>query len=112
MSTTLNPTVAAISSNVTAYTPAVIAGVQAAEVSGQQGASKLQTVVNAVLGTAGALEQSSNPNVAAISALVNLVVSIFNSTGIFSHKSAAASAAPAATQASVVQLPVNVTVTQ
>lgn len=71
------------------YTPAVIAGVQAAETTGAAGDTKLQAVVNGVIATSGALESSSNVDIAGISALVNLVVSIFNATGIFNHKKAA-----------------------
>ena len=86
----LNPTIAAVNSNVLAFTPAVMAGVMAAEQSGADGATKQQAVVNAVLGTSGVLESNTNPNVAGIAGLVNLVLSIFNATGIFSHKKAVA----------------------
>jgi hypothetical protein len=92
MSTTpqaLNPTVAAITTDTLTYTPAVIAGVQAAEVTGASGPTKLQAVVNGVLAGSAALEATPNSNVAAIAALTNLIVSIFNATGIFSHKKAA-----------------------
>lgn len=84
---TVSPTVTAITNATINYVPAVIAGVQAAEASTAAGTTKLQAVVNGVLGTTGALETNSNPNVAAIAALANLFVSIFNSTGLFSHKS-------------------------
>jgi len=86
----MRTTIAAIDNSVIAYTPAVIAGVQAAEASSASGGTKLQAVVNGVLGTTGALESNPNPNVAAVSALVNLFVSIFNATGLFGHKSAPA----------------------
>ncbi len=94
MAPTLNPTLATITNDVAGYTPAVLAGVQAAEQSTAGGSTKLQAVVNGVLGTTGALETNTNPNVAAVSALANLIVGIFNALGIFGHKSAPAAAAP------------------
>lgn len=85
-----NTTISAITTQTLTYAPAVIAGVQAAETTGASGTSKLQAVVNGVLAGSQALEGAPNPDVAGIAALVNLFVSIFNATGIFSHKKAAA----------------------
>jgi hypothetical protein len=85
--TTLNPTIAAITSHTITFAPAVIAGVQAAEMSSANGTTKQQAVVNAVLAGARAAEGTPNPNVAAIASLVDLVVSVLNATGLFSHKS-------------------------
>lgn len=81
----LNPTIAAITSNTLSYAPAVVAGVQAAEITGASGATKQQAVINGILAGSQALEIAPNPNVAAIAALINLFVSIFNATGIFHH---------------------------
>jgi hypothetical protein len=86
----MNPTIAAVNAQTLTYVPAVLAGVQAAEQSAGNGASKKQAVVNAILIGARAAEATPNPNVAGIAALVDLVVSILNSTGVFSHKSAPA----------------------
>lgn len=84
----LNPTIAAITTQTLTYTPAVIAGVQAAETSLASGPSKQQAVINAILAGSQAAEGVPNPNVAAIAALVNLTVSIFNALGLFKHKAA------------------------
>lgn len=88
-------TVTAITTQTLSYAPAVAAGVQAAELSNASGDTKLEAVVNGVLAISGATEQSTNPEVAGISLLVNLFVSIFNATGIFNHKSASKTPAPA-----------------
>jgi flagellar biosynthesis protein FliQ len=85
-------TVNTITNETLTYAPAVLAGVQVAETTGASGSSKLQAVVNGVLAASQAGEAVPNATVAGISALVNLVVSIFNATGIFSHKAAAPSA--------------------
>lgn len=89
----VNPTIQSITNLTLNYTPATIAGVLAAEQSNAAGATKLQSVVNGVLATTGSLETNTNPNVAAISALANLFVSIFNDTGLFSSKTKTASTA-------------------
>lgn len=81
-------TVNTITSDTLVYAPAVLAGVQAAEVSAAPGTTKLQAVVNGVLAASQAGEAVPNATVAGISMLVNLVVSIFNATGLFSHKAA------------------------
>lgn len=88
----MNQTIATINTQTITYLPAVLAGVQAAEQSNAAGATKKQAVVNAVIAGARGAETSTNPNVAGIAALVDLVVSILNSTGVFSHKSPAAPA--------------------
>lgn len=79
--------ITSISQQVATYTPAVIAGVQAAEVSGASGSAKLQAVLDGIQAGSAAAELIPIPQVEAIAALVNLVVSIFNSLGIFKHNS-------------------------
>lgn len=86
MPTTLNPTISAITQDTASFAPAVLAGVQAAQLANVDGGTKQEAVVNAVLGTTGALESNSNPNVAGIAALANLFVNIFNTLGVFKHK--------------------------
>lgn len=86
MSTT--PIVTQITSGTIAYAPAVLAGIQAAELSSASSETKQQAVVNAVLAGSQALEGAPNANVAGVAALVNLFVSIANATGLFSHKKA------------------------
>lgn len=90
-------TINTITTQTLSYAPAVIAGVQAAELSGASGETKAQAVVNAVLAGSGAAESATNPNVAGIASLVNLFVSIFNATGLFSHKATVPAVAPAKT---------------
>ena len=86
---TLNPTIAAITIDSLTYVPAVIAGIQAAEATGQPGATKQQAVINGILGSVegatGVLATTPgvNANVSAIAALINLFVSIF-----YPHKAA------------------------
>lgn len=74
-------TVNTITTGVEQYTPAVIAGIQAAELTGAPGPSKQAAVVSSVLNGvevgSGALENSSNPTVAGVALLVNMFVSIF-----------------------------------
>ncbi len=83
----MNPTLAAIDQQTLKYTPAVIAGILAAEQlgAGSTGAEKASAVVGAV---SASLAGSSNPNVAGIAALVNLGVFIANHLGVFKHKTA------------------------
>lgn len=81
----MNPIISAITLATVNYSPAVLAGIQAAEASKASGSTKLQAVVNGVLGTTGALETNTNPNVAAVSALANFFVGIANATGMFNH---------------------------
>lgn len=71
------------------YAPAVMAGVQAAELSSATGAAKKQAVVNGIIAGSQTVQQSPgvSPTVSAIAGLVDLFVSIFNSLGVFSHKS-------------------------
>jgi hypothetical protein len=70
------------------YLPAVLAGVQVAEASQASGADKAQAVVDAVIAGSGAVAQipGAPPQVAAVSGLVNLAVSILNALGVFKHK--------------------------
>lgn len=81
--------VTTITSDTLQYAPAVIAGIQAAELAGGTGQAKHTAVLNGILtgvqvGSA-ALAQSSTGQVQAISSLINLFVSIFNSLGLFKH---------------------------
>ncbi len=79
-------TVNDITSQIVTYTPAVAAAVQAAEMTGASGQSKKQAVLNAIQAGSQLAAGVPQPQVAAISSLVNLVVSIFNALGVFSHK--------------------------
>ena len=87
-------TVATITADVTQYIPAVGAGVQAAEMAARaaeaqgitvSGEQKANAVLQGIQAGAGTLAQGTG-QVAAISGLINLFVSIFNSLGIFDHK--------------------------
>lgn len=92
------PLVTTITNETLQYAPAVIAGIQAAETAAQQtaatGAQKHDAVLNGVLAGiqvgSGALAQSGTGQVAAISGLINLFVSIFNSLNLFKHSTAPA----------------------
>ena len=84
-------TVNQITAETTQYAPAVLVGIQAAELAGLQnpqatGADKANAVLQGIQQGSAALSQSQQPNVAAISTMINLFVSIFNSLGVFSHK--------------------------
>lgn len=86
-------TVTNITTQVASFTPAVLAAVQAAEsVPGASGPDKQRAVVQAVLvGVeigSQALESHPNPVVASVALLVNLVVSVLNSLGVFKRKTA------------------------
>ena len=90
------PLVTQITNETLQFAPAVLAGVQAAELAtGASGQTKHQAVLNGVLQGiqvgSGALAQSSTGQVAAISGLINLFVSIFNSLGLFKHTTVSAS---------------------
>jgi len=80
-------TVNDITSGILIYTPAVIAGVQAAEATNASGPDKLGAVLAGIQAGSGVLAGSTTANgdVKAISGLVNLVVSIFNALGVFKH---------------------------
>ena len=78
-------TVTQIDSQIMAYTPAVMAGVTAAEASSQSGSNKKQAVLSAIQAGTKVGETIPVPQVAAISGLIDLVVSIFNALGIFKH---------------------------
>ncbi len=90
-------TVNGITGQIVSYTPALVQSVRAAvevaesvpEVTGPQ---KQRAVVAAVLEGvevgSQALETHSNPTVAAVALLVNLVVSVLNSLGVFKRKAA------------------------
>lgn len=82
----ITSTVTQIDNQVLTYVPAVLAGVQAAEQSGASGQSKKQAVLDGVLAGAKAGESVQIPQVAAISGLIDLIVSIFNALGVFKKK--------------------------
>ena len=69
------------------YAPAVIAGVQAAEVSGASGSNKKQAVLDGILAGAKLGENMPIPQVAAISGMIDMFVTIFNSLGLFKKSS-------------------------
>ncbi len=80
-----------ITNQIAGFAPAVIVAVQAAEaVPGASGSDKQKAVVQAVLTGvevgSQALETHSNPAVASVALLVNLVVSVFNALGLFKRK--------------------------
>ncbi len=79
-------TVDQITAQVATYTPAVIAAVQVAQATSASGEDKLNAVVNAILAGSQIGEAVPVPQVAAISALVNLTVSILKSLGVFHKK--------------------------
>lgn len=74
------------------YIPAAIAAVQVVEAVAPtaSGADKQQAAVNAIIAGSGVLATSANvPGaVSAIAGLVDIVVSIMNAFGVFSHESA------------------------
>jgi len=84
--TQMNPVISAIDTQVLNYAPAVLAGVQAAEMTAASGPSKFQAVLAGILAGSQAAEAIPIPNVQGIAALVNLSVTILNMLGAFSHK--------------------------
>jgi len=86
-SSTLNPTIAAITTDTVMFTPTVVAAVQTAEALGANatGAEKASAAISAA-SAALASQSGVNPNVQAIAALVNLSVNIANLLGVFRHK--------------------------
>lgn len=79
-------TVNAIDAQALQYAPAAIAGIHAAELSSASGANKKQAVIDGILAGAKIGETVPVPQVAAISAMIDLFVSIFNALGIFKKK--------------------------
>jgi len=75
-----------INNQVLAYAPAAIAAIQAAETSDLSGAAKRQAVIDGILAGARAGETSQNVNVAAISGMIDLIVSVLNATGVFKKR--------------------------
>lgn len=86
-------TVNGITNQELTYLPAVLAGIQAAEAANAAapGQQKAQAVLDGIVAGASveAGTPGANPNVAAISALISLSVSIFSAMGIFKHKATA-----------------------
>lgn len=91
-------TVNTITTDVQQFIPAVSAGVQAAEIAAQTaasqgiivtGAQKASAVLEGIQAGSGVLAQGTG-QVAAISGLINLFVSIFNSLNLFKHSTAPA----------------------
>lgn len=76
----------AITTQTLQYLPAVLAGVQTAEVSGATGQGKLNAVLQGIQAGSGLAAGSANADVAGIATLINLVVSIFNATNVFKKK--------------------------
>lgn len=76
-------TVTQIDTQTLQYAPAVLAAIQAAELSGQSGSNKKQAVLDGVLKGAQVAENIPIPQVQAIAGMVDMFVSIFNSLGIF-----------------------------
>ena len=81
-------TVTTIDTQTLTYLPAVIAGMQAAELTGASVDSKKQAVLNAVIAGSTVLASSPNPNVAAIAGMIDLFASIFTALGFFRKKAA------------------------
>lgn len=91
------PLVTTITNETLQYAPAVIAGIQAAELTGATGQSKQAAVVSSVLNGvevgSGVLESSPNPTVAGVALLVNMFVSIFKALNFGPFKQSPAVAA-------------------
>ncbi len=87
-------TVTEITAQVSTYTPAVLAGVQAAEQSGAAGSDKKAAVLAGIQAGAKVGESIPAPIVSGISSLIDLVVSIFNALGLFSHKTSVVAPIP------------------
>lgn len=68
------------------YAPTVMAGIVAAQQSSADGATKKQAVIDGILAGAKAGETIPVPQVAAISGMIDLFVSIFKALGIFGKK--------------------------
>ena len=82
-------TVTQIDNQTLQYAPTVLAGIQAAELSSASGENKKQAVLAGILAGAKVGETIPVPQVAAISGMIDLFVSIFNALGLFNHKAAA-----------------------
>jgi hypothetical protein len=81
-------TVSTITTDTLQYAPlalSAVTGVEAAA-AGLPGETKSQIAINMVLAAAQTGEAVPVPQVQAVSALVALLVSILNATGMFSHK--------------------------
>ncbi len=83
----ISSTVTRITNQELLYTPVILHAVQAAQASNADGETKKAAVLAVTLAAAQGLESNPNPNVAAIAALIDLTVSIFKATGLFSRKS-------------------------
>ncbi len=86
-------TVNQIDTETLAYAPTAIAGILAAEQTAASGGSKKQAVIDGILAGAKVGETVPIPQVAAISGMIDLFVSIFNALGLFRHKTLPASPA-------------------
>ncbi len=78
------------------YLPAVMAGVMVAQESDAAGADKHAAVLDAVIAGSGALAGAAgaNPDVAAVSGLINLAVSILKALGVFKRRPSVVPAQP------------------
>jgi hypothetical protein len=92
MTPPVQATIEAANAAASAYAPVAIAAVLAAEQSRASGMAKQQAVVNAILAGARMGESVPNANVAGVAALVDLIVSVLNATGVFSHRAPVAAA--------------------
>jgi flagellar biosynthesis protein FliQ len=81
----MNPTIAAINTQTLAFAPAVLAAIQAVEAADPHipGTSKRQIVLDSIVGVAKVGETIPNANVAGISLMIDMFVSIFNAAGKF-----------------------------
>lgn len=79
-------TVTDINNTAIQFAPAVMGGIQAAELSGASGENKKQAVLDGIIAGARAGESIPIPQVEAISGMIDLFVSIFNSLGLFKKK--------------------------
>lgn len=91
---TPNPVLVGITQQVATYANLVDPTIKAIEtqLSGIPGATKLQVATTIISNIAHAGETNANPNVALISALVDIGVSIANEIGEFVHATKAATA--------------------
>lgn len=78
-----------IDTQVLKFAPIAIGAILAAEQSGADGPDKKKAVLAAITGGAQAGEKSSDSTVAGVSALIDVIVSVFNLTGTFQKAPAA-----------------------
>jgi hypothetical protein len=69
-----------------AFAPMAMAGIIAAQQTAAAGADKKQAVMDGILAGAKVGETVANPNVAAISGMIDMFVSIFKALNVFGFK--------------------------